>query len=253
MCRQALPLLLAAASLGAGAALADPLAEGARYDACMERARAAPEEGLALAEAWLAEAETTAARHCRAAALIGLGRDEEGAAALEALGRRMEEREPALAADLYRQAALAKLEAGALGEAERLQDRALELAPGSIELLIDRALLAGARADYAGALRILEDARALAPLRADLLVLIASAHRLLGHAGLARESLEAAFALEPDHPAALLERGILRREGGDEDGARADWERLRTLAPGSPEADAASAHLALIGREPAAE
>lgn len=247
------PPLLLATCLCAGAAVAEPLAEGPRYDACMEKARAAPAEGLTLAEAWLAEAESAAARHCRAAALIGLGRDEEGVAALEGLGRRMEEREPALAADLYRQAALVEFEAGKLDEAERLQDRALELAPGSVELLIDRALLAGARADYAGALRTLEDARALAPLRADLLVLMASAHRLLGHAGLARDSLEAALAIEPDSPAALLERGILRRLGGDEDGARADWERLRALAPGSPEADAARAHLALIGQEPARE
>lgn len=245
-------LLLVLAALGCSAtgAFAAQTTEAERYAACMERARAAPAEGLAEAEAWLKQAETVAGRHCRAVALIGLGRDQNAVAALDALGRRMEEREPALAADLYRQAALVRFEAGRLDEAEALQDRAFKLAPDSVELLIDRALLLGAKADYATALQTLERARALAPARADVLVLTGSAHRLLGDPELAGESLMAALAIEPDNLAALLERGMLRRLGGDDEGARADWERVRALAPDSPEAGAAAANLKLLD-EPA--
>ena len=220
--------------------------EAARYDACMETARAAPADGLKAAEAWLAEAETTAARHCRAIALIGLGREEEAVAALDALGRRLEERKPALAADLYRQAAMVRLQAGRLDAAEKLQDRGLKLAPDSVELLIDRALLLGAREKYQEALTVLERAHSLAPARVDVLVLSASAHRLLGQGELAKLSLASALEIEPDDPAALLERGILRRLDGDTEGARADWERVRMIAPDSPEADTAARNLELL-------
>jgi tetratricopeptide (TPR) repeat protein len=249
--KRAIAILAAGLGWGWGApAEAETTAEAARYAACMERARSAPPEGLADADAWLAQTESVAARHCRATALTGLGRTEESAAALDALGRQLQEREPALAADLFRQAAMVQLEAGRLDPAEKLQDRGLQLAPDSVELLIDRALLLGARGDYPKALKSLERARTLAPARADILVLMASAHRLLGHADLAEEKLAAALALEPENAGALLERGIVRRLGDDKEGARADWERVQALAPDSPEAQTAAANLRLLD-EPA--
>ena len=241
-------LVLAFAALvwSAAGTFATEAEDAQRYAACMEHARAAPADGLAEAEAWLTQSETVAGRHCRAVALIGLGRDEQAVAALDALGRQMEVHDPALAADLYRQAATVEFDAGRLDAASVLQDRAFKLAPDSVELLIDRALLFGARGDYAKALQTLERARVLAPARADVLVLTASAHRPLGHRQLAEESLGAALALDPGNVAALLEHGILRRLGGDDEGARADWERVRALAPGSPEAETAAANLKLL-------
>jgi tetratricopeptide (TPR) repeat protein len=245
------PLLLLLAVIACCAsARAEAAADAERYAACMEQARTAPQQGLAEAEAWLAEAETVAGRHCRATALTGLGRTEESVAALDALGRRLEEREPGLAADIYRQAAMVQFAAGRMEDAEKLQDRGLKLAPESVELLIDRALLLGAREDYLKSLKALERARALAPARADVLVLTAAAHRLLGHPDLAEESLTAALAVEPDNPSALLERGILKRLRGDKEGARADWGRVRALAPDSPEGETAAANLRLL-EEPA--
>jgi tetratricopeptide (TPR) repeat protein len=242
--------VLAAMLAWCAAAQAETAAEADRYAACMERARTAPAEGLALADAWLGQSDSMPGRHCRATALSGLGRTEEAAAALDALGRGLEAREPTLAAELYRQAALVEFEAGRLDAAEQLQDRGLKLAPESVELLIDRALLLGAREDYAKSLKSLERARELAPARGEVLVLMAAAHRLLGRPELAQESLGAALAVEPDNPGALLERGILRRLGGDKEGARADWERVRALAPESPEAETAAANLNLLD-EPA--
>jgi tetratricopeptide (TPR) repeat protein len=241
--------IAAAAGLCAGAQ-AQTNADAERYAACMELARTAPAEGLIQANSWLSEKETVPGRHCRAAALSGLGRSQDAADALQELGANLEKDDPAMAADLYRQAAMVQLETGRLDEAEELQERGLKLAPNSVELLIDRALLLGARDDYGEALKVLDRARSLAPARADLLVLTASARRLLGQADRAEESVAAALALEPDNPAALLERGIMRRLEGDKEGARADWERVRALAPDSPEAETAAANLKLL-EEPA--
>jgi tetratricopeptide (TPR) repeat protein len=247
-------LVLCIAALACGTPAAQGAAtDAARYEACMEKARASPQQGLKAAEGWLAEAETTAGRHCRAVALIGLGREEEAVAALDALGRRIEGREPALAADLYRQAAMVRLQSGRLDAAEKLQDRGLKLAPESIELLIDRALLLGARQKYQDALAVLERAHALAPTRVDILVLSASAHRMLGQGELAKLSLASALEIEPEDPAALLERGILRRLDDDAEGARADWERVRRIAPDSPEAETAAQNLKLLDTGAGAE
>jgi tetratricopeptide (TPR) repeat protein len=239
-------LAAAVALCWCAAAQAQSPAEADRYAACMELARAAPADGLREANAWLGEKETVPGRHCRAAALSGLGRTQDAADALQELGANLEKDDPAMAAGLYRQAAMVQLEAGRLDEAEELQERGLKLAPDSVELLMDRALLLGAREDFDAALKVLDHARALAPARADLLVLTASAHRLLGQTDRAEESVAAALSLEPDNPAALLERGIMRRLDGDKEGARADWERVRALAPASPEAETAAANLKLL-------
>jgi tetratricopeptide (TPR) repeat protein len=246
-------LVLCVAALASWAPAHGAATDAARYEACMEKSRATPKEGLQTAEAWLAEAESTAGRHCRAVALIGLGREEEAVAALDALGRRIEEREPALAADLYRQAAMVHLQAGRLDAAEKLQDRGLKLAPDSVVLLIDRALLLGARMKYEDALSVLERAHALAPARVDILVLSASAHRMLGQEELAKLSLASALEIEPEDPAALLERGMLRRLDGDTEGARADWVRVRMIAPESPEAETATQNLKLLEEAEASE
>jgi tetratricopeptide (TPR) repeat protein len=231
------------------AAFADEAADAKRYAACMERARSAPAQGLALAEAWIKEEETVPARHCRAVALIGLGREEQAVEALNALGGDIEPHQPALAADLYHQAGMVEFEAGRPDSASALLDRALKLTPDSVELLIDRALVFGAQKNLPSALGTLEHAHTVAPTRADVLVLIGSAQRQLGHGKRAEESIDAALALDPQNVAALLERGILRRLAGDNEGARADWERIRQLAPDSPEAASAAANLTLLDQQ----
>jgi tetratricopeptide (TPR) repeat protein len=243
--RRLLAILIAALGWCAGAQ-AETNADAERYAACMERARTAPAEGLIAANRWLAESETVPGRHCRAAALSGLGRRDDAVAELEAMGRSFEQTDPALAADLYRQAALIEFAADEFDRAETLQDRGLKLAPESVELLIDRALLLGVRDRYEESLEVLERARSVAPARADVLVLTAAAHRLLGHDAEAETNLSAALAIEPDNADALLERGILRRLRNDKEGARADWERVRALAPDSPEAETAAANLKLL-------
>jgi tetratricopeptide (TPR) repeat protein len=243
---------LAVLTCWSAAAIADEAEDAKRYTACMDRARAAPAEGLALAEAWIKEGETVAGRHCRAVALIGLGREEQAVEALDALGADIEQQQPDLAAGLYHQAGMVEFDAGRFDAASALLDRALKLSPDSVELLIDRALVFGARKDYSSALDRLEHARTVAPTRADVLVLIGSAQRQLGHGKRAEESIDAALALDPQNVAALLERGILRRLAGNNEGARSDWERIRQLAPNSPEAATAAANLKLLDQQGAA-
>ena len=84
---------------------------------------------------------------------------------------------------------------------------------------------------YGGAVDDLDRAIALDPGRADSYAFRASAHRFLDDLGRAEADAEGALALDGNHPEALLERGIIRRLGGDDEGARSDWIRL--LAPGA--------------------
>jgi len=67
----------------------------------------------------------------------------------------------------------------------------------------------------------------------------------------ARAAADRALALDPDHPEALLERGILRQAAADPDGARADWLRLLRIAPESAAADLAAQNLELLDAGPA--
>jgi regulator of sirC expression with transglutaminase-like and TPR domain len=55
-----------------------------------------------------------------------------------------------------------------------------------------------------------------------------------------------ALALEPSHPEALLERGILHLADGETARARADWQRVIAVAPDSPAAAAARNNLARL-------
>jgi tetratricopeptide (TPR) repeat protein len=74
----------------------------------------------------------------------------------------------------------------------------------------------------------------LAPRRADLLVLRASARRALKRYADARVDIEAALKLKPGDGEALVERGLLRQQLGDLGGARRDFQAA--LKSGSPEA-----------------
>jgi len=65
----------------------------------------------------------------------------------------------------------------------------------------------------------------------------------LGRLDPARADIDKALTLAPDSVPALLERGNIRRLGGDDDGARQDWVRVALLAPGSAAEAAAKANI----------
>ncbi len=214
-----------------------------RYRACMDKARAQPQAAFDDALAWSGLGGGQAARHCLAAALMGLGQHAEAARRLEALAQ--EARAADMRAELLAQAAQGWLLAKQAERADDVLTAALKLAPESVEILIDRAGARAAMKRYGEAADDLTAALKIAPRRADALALRASARRFLDNTAGAEADADAALAIEPHLPEALLERGILRRLKGDEAGARADW--LKTIAAsgtaGGPAADAARANL----------
>jgi TolA-binding protein len=61
------------------------------------------------------------------------------------------------------------------------------------------------------------------------------------HADIAR-----ALGIDPGYPEALLERGTMEFEAGDEGSARADWLEVLREAPGTGAAAEAAARLKLL-------
>ena len=76
----------------------------------------------------------------------------------------------------------------------------------------------------------------LSPDNADLLSLAAQA--------------QAALAIDPDEPTALLERGVLHQQDGELAAARADWQRTIESAPESDAADLARQNIELLDAGP---
>ncbi|MEK7245292.1 MAG: hypothetical protein AAB223_04665 [Pseudomonadota bacterium] len=219
-----------------------------RYRACMARARTAPQAAFDDALAWTGLGGGQAARHCLAAALIGLGQHAEGARRLEGLAQ--DARDGAMRAELLAQAAQGWLLAGDGGRADDVLTAAIRIAPANPALLIDRA---GARAPlkrYGEAAEDLTAALARLPRRADALALRASARRFQGDDDGALKDAEAALALDPVNVEALLERGILRRLKDDEAGARADWLKILAVASDGAAADAARKNLEMMDVKP---
>jgi tetratricopeptide (TPR) repeat protein len=130
------------------------------------------------------------------------------------------------------------------GEQALVADNAaLALQPDDVELRIDRAVVNVSVGSYWEAIDDLNRANELAPERADILVLRASAYRYVESPELAREDIDRALALDAANAEAYLERGILEGEAGDAAAARADFLKAVELAPDSPTAEAAQARL----------
>lgn len=239
-----LSLLLGAAFVPAFAAGASDEDPERRYRACMARARSAPEAAFDDALAWTGLGGGQPARHCLAAALIGLGQYSEGARRLESLAQ--DTRDGPMRAELLAQAAQGWLLANAPERADDVLTAAVRIAPDNIELLVDRAGARAALKRYGEAAEDLNAALARDPRRADALALRASARRYLDDADGALKDAEAALALDPALPEALLERGILRRLKGDDAGARSDWSAILRHAPTGAAAEAARKNLELM-------
>jgi tetratricopeptide (TPR) repeat protein len=237
---------LAALAPPAGAETAD---HAARYRNCMALAASAPQAAFDDALAWADLGGGEAARHCQAAALLGLGQHAEAARRLETLADQVKAG-PGFKAELLAQAAQGWLLAGDGARAEATLAEALRLEPDNPDLLTDRAAARAALGRYQEAVDDLTRVLAADPRRIDALVFRASAQRFLERPEAAEVDVETALALDPDHAEGLLERGNLRRLRGDDAGARRDWLRAATVAPGSPAALAAQANLERMDVQP---
>jgi tetratricopeptide (TPR) repeat protein len=209
----------------------------------MDLARVEPEEAFEKASAWAALDGGSAAKHCAAIALLGIGQYGESAHRLETLAGELQGPDSKLRAGVLAQAGQAWLLAGDATRAYATQSAALKLEPDNVELLIDRAVTLASADNYWEAIDDLNAAQELAPRRADVLIFRASAYRFVDANELALDDVTRGLKLDPDNPEGLLERGILRRLAGDAAGARADWLKVVTVAEGSPAAEAAQANL----------
>jgi len=221
------------------------LEEAKQYAACMELTKEHPQEAYDSAGAWIAKNGGPPAEHCRAVALVGLGRYTEAAQLLQKVGSELAQTDSSrnLAAHLYDQAGQIWILQGDPAQAIAASNAALEIIPNDVELVVDRAVALGAAERWWDALDDLNHANDLAPERADILVLRASTYRYVGSPELALDDANQALTLDPNNAEGHLERGILKLAAGDKAAARADWLQAIQLAPNTPTADVAQARL----------
>lgn len=215
----------------------------AQYQACMSLLDRDPAGALDSAVEWERQGGGDAARHCKALAMIRTGDVEDGALELERVAQAMPQMKAPLAAELFAQAGQAWIKAGNPQRALYAQNQGLKLNPKDVQLLIDRALTYGASGMYFEALDDLNVAVELVPEDPDVFAMRAAAYRQLETLDLAEENIEQALKLSPSHPGALLERGYLRREKGDAEGARADWLTVIQVLPGTDIANEAQKNI----------
>lgn len=192
----------------AGAEIAK--AEQARLEACVAKIETDPENAYEDALAWSFEGNRPGARQCTALALIELGNYETGADRLVALanstdGGTLEQR-----AIYLSQAGQAWIMAGAPEEAVLAFSDALKLAPGTVELLVDRASAHMMTEDWDKALSDLDLALANSPGFGPAHQLRAEVHLNKHSYDLAMRDVEAAMAADPKNIDTLLVRGRVR-------------------------------------------
>lgn len=234
--------LLPGPALMPGAARADEIDHASEYRSCMVLVKRSPEEAFESAITWRDMGGGAPAKHCVAAALVGLGQHDEAARRFEELAEEIKGK-PLFKAELLGQASQAWLLAGSNGRAEAAVTAALKLNPMNEALLVDRAMARAAMTLYKAAIEDLDLVIEVNPLLADAFVYRASAQRLLDNLERAEADIKRALELDGAHREGLLERGNIRRLKGDNAGARADWLKVLTDAPGTPAAEAAQNNL----------
>ncbi len=212
------------------------------YATCMRLARVSPPEGFESALAWGDAGGGAAAKHCAAVALFSLGQYSEAAERFETLAQTLPD-EPAVRAKLLAQSGQAWHRAGKIDLAFAMHSAALELAPRAPEIRVDRAMVLAERGQYWKAIDDLNTALEVDRNLVEALVLRASAYRYVDVLDLAYQDVARALELSPQYPEALLERGIIFRLQGRNEGARQDWVALIRLYEGTPAADVAQRNL----------
>ena len=216
-----------------------------RYNRCLALAAKDPQVAYEKSSAWRARGGMMYAAHCEAVALINLKRYAEAARKLTNLAN--DKFDAATRVQIYIQAANAWMMAEQPGEALPLLSDALEISPGNMDALTDRARARAMHRDWAGAETDLTEALSKDPTRVDLLVLRASARHAMGKKDEARADIDRALGLVPGYAEALVERGGMKLEAGDKAGAQADWEAVLKKSPGSDAAQSARARLEAMG------
>lgn len=219
-----------------------------RYNRCLALAAKEPQVAYEKSSAWRARGGMMYAAHCEAVALINLKRYAEAARKLTNLAN--DKFDAATRVQIYIQAANAWMMAEQPGEALPLLSDALEISPGNMDALTDRARARAMHRDWPGAEADLTEALSKDPTRVDLLVLRSSARHAMGKKDEARADIDRALDLVPGYAEALVERGGMKLEAGDKTGAQADWESVLKKAPNGDAAQSARARLEAMGVKP---
>jgi tetratricopeptide (TPR) repeat protein len=214
-----------------------------QYRACIALTYREPWQAFEAAETWAGLDGGAPARHCAAMALLEAKDYDRAAQRLEALAAALPADHFPSPGDVLAQAANVWLLGGRPKLALQAINLALQFDPDRAAYLVDRGRILAESGDHAGALADLERALALDPTDDDAIAFRASALRHLGRPGEALKTINQALALNPANPSARLERGILRLETGDKDGARVDWLYTVQEHRGTPAGDAAQARL----------
>ncbi len=261
-------------SLFMSAALADE-SESQKYQRCMSLAQSSePEkqaEAVQYATDWIFGRTTgfaggVPAGHCKALALLGLGKPEAAAQLLEKLAEnlvisaksdfRRQQKNDQLALELYIQAALAWKAAKDYNKSYLAYSSALSSIKQGSSLIKARALLHALYLER-GTLQILrrqykaaiEDlTHAIEQDEQDFAGFLqrAKAYRKRKHFLKARLDLRQAMILAPEHRDILLEQGILYRASGNKIDAQVVWQKILTLYPESEHAELAQENLDLL-------
>jgi tetratricopeptide (TPR) repeat protein len=192
-------------------------ADAQRYVRCVGLVNTQPQQGFEDASAWRAEGGTSPAKHCQALALIALGRHKQAAEVLDGLAQDFLKAERRVGAnDILVQSGNAWLLAGDADQAEARLTQALDLTSMQAsavraDILLDRARARFELQNLEGTLADLSQAHALAPKRADVLLLRATAYRVGGLLAQAQADIAAARAIEPNFEPILAEAARIDR------------------------------------------
>lgn len=230
-------------------------ATSAWLQGCLSQLEEDPARAHAMAQ--IRRAETTGtdrvlANHCLGTAASELGLWDDARTAFAVARTETPEAEPrtrARFAALAGNAALAGGDAAGALELLTLAEADARVARASLLEAIAatdraRALVTLGRVD--DALAALENATTLATDRSEGWLLKATLLRRLERLPEAQTAIERAATLAPSNPAVGLEAGVIAVLAGRDAAARASWQSVVGLAPGTPEAETARSYLAQL-------
>jgi len=224
-----------------------------RLTECMTAAANSPEKGEAVAVRWRSEGGGYRARQCLGVAYANQERWAAAASAFEDAAREAENAREPRAADYWAQAGNAWLASGDAAKAKSALDAAL--AAGTLagqplgEAYLDRGRARVASGDLEGARADLDRALEYAPDDPLGWLLSATLARRVNDIRRAKNDIDEALRRSPDDASVQLEAGNVAVVMGDRETARAAWQRVIELAPGSPQAANAHAALGQFGAE----
>lgn len=194
---------------------------------CLRLTDRDPQQAYRQAQRWRVDGGGLMARHCAAIALAALDRLDEAASRLQRLATEVNDIEMARA--WLAQAGQLWFLAGRLKTAETIQAEILKQEPNNPDFIVDRASTRLASGNFSGAIDDFSKALQRDPARVEALLYRAVAYRYMDALDLAHADIEQAKAIAPHRADIWLERGILRQLHGNLDRAREDFLKALSL------------------------